>query len=379
MNIVYITSSKIPTEKAHGFQISKMCEEFSSAGVKVQLLLPIRHNNVKDDIFSFYGIKENFEIKKTLFFDFFRYEKFLGKLSFYLNSILFFVILIFVKIDKNTIVYSRNPEIVWLFGLRGYKTVFEAHRWPNKKIWVNKFLVKKVSKIIVITDGIKSIFLKNGFDTKKIFLSRDAVDLEKFDISITQEIARKKFNLPEEKKIICYTGKFTTMGFDKGIKNILESLQKLDNNIIFLAIGGSTSEINFYDKISKDLHVEDRVLFIRHVDQKDLTIYQKACDVLLMPFPYSEHYAYYMSPLKMFEYMASHVPIVASDLPSIREVLNENMCCFCEPDDPVSLTNAIIKALNTNISYKISNNAYEEVKKYTWHNRVKEILHFLMN
>ena len=73
MKIIYITNSRVPTEKAYGYQISKMCEEFADAKNEVELWTPVRQSNIKEDIFSFYNIKNNFKIKEIKSFDFLRY------------------------------------------------------------------------------------------------------------------------------------------------------------------------------------------------------------------------------------------------------------------------------------------------------------------
>ena len=66
MKILYITNVRIPTEKAHGIQIIKMCEAFSNYNIKVELVLPTRKNiKFKDiNLFKYYSIKENFKLKK---------------------------------------------------------------------------------------------------------------------------------------------------------------------------------------------------------------------------------------------------------------------------------------------------------------------------
>jgi len=66
MKIYYLANARIPTEKAHGFQIMKMCEGFANQGVNVELIIPQRYNYIKDDPFKFYGIRNNFKIKKYL-------------------------------------------------------------------------------------------------------------------------------------------------------------------------------------------------------------------------------------------------------------------------------------------------------------------------
>ena len=54
--ILYIVNVRIPTEKAHGIQIIKMCESFSDNGMDLELLLPKRINNIKENPFNYYNI-----------------------------------------------------------------------------------------------------------------------------------------------------------------------------------------------------------------------------------------------------------------------------------------------------------------------------------
>ena len=92
----------------------------------------------------------------------------------------------------------------------------------------------------------------------------------------------------------------------------------------------------------------------------------------------SEKFKKYTSPLKLFEYMASKRPIIASDLPSIREILNTENAILVKPGSAKALANAIKFALeNPDFCAKISKQAYKDVQKYTWEKRAKRILEFI--
>ncbi len=76
--------------------------------------------------------------------------------------------------------------------------------------------------------------------------------------------------------------------------------------------------------------------------------------------------------------MASNIPIIASNLPALREVLNEHNSILVEPDNPESLANGIKKVLeNKDLAKEISKQALIDVKNYTWNKRVKNILEFI--
>ena len=64
--IYYITNARMPTEKAHGYQIAKMCEQFAALGHQVVLAVPRRFNTLKDSIYTYYDIEENFCVEQLM-------------------------------------------------------------------------------------------------------------------------------------------------------------------------------------------------------------------------------------------------------------------------------------------------------------------------
>ena len=86
----------------------------------------------------------------------------------------------------------------------------------------------------------------------------------------------------------------------------------------------------------------------------------------------------FTSPMKLFEYMASGVPIVASDVPSIAEILDTTNANIFKADDPQSLADAILRFVhNRSNAHRISSKAFGDVKMYTWDKRVENLLEFI--
>jgi len=382
MRIIYIDTARLPTEKAHGYQICKMCEEFVNAGAEVELWVPSRDNEIKQDIFSYYGLKNNFVIKKLVSRNFLFLRRLSVRLEFWLRNWSFFLGLLFKKIPKDAIVYTRIPEIVLILGLKRNFIAFESHFWP-KRSGLHKFFVRRAGVIIAVTGFLKKKFEENGFASQKILVAPDGVDFDKFNINISKEEARKSLDLPLDRKILGYTGSFKTMEMDKGISMILKALKIIlqkDMNVLFAAVGGTDEDIKYYESQALDLGIKNSVIFLKKVSLEKLAIYQKAFDVLLMPFPANEHYNFYMSPLKMFEYMASGRPIIASDLPSVREILNENNAILIQPGDAVCLARAAQQTLlNLDSCDNIAERALDDARVYDWLQRAKNIIGFIVS
>ena len=85
-----------------------------------------------------------------------------------------------------------------------------------------------------------------------------------------------------------------------------------------------------------------------------------------------------MSPLKMFEYMATNNPIVTTDLPCIRDVLSEKNAVLFAPNDLNNLTDSLERLIkDKDLSRRLSEQALSDVSEYTWDKRAKEILNFM--
>ncbi len=382
MKLVYITNARIPTEKAHGLQIIKTCEAFADKNVKLSLLIPMRKNNIKEDPFSFYGVKENFNIEKIKSFDFLMFSRYLGRISFWLQSFFFLIKLIFKKVDRDAIIYTRTPEITWLFKKRGYRVVFEAHNWPQSKVWLYKKLLKKVDKIVCNSKGTAKRFNENDFINT--IIAPNGVDLEKFEIEGPTEReadlklkVKKELGLPINKKMIMYIGHFYKW---KGIDVMIDAANSMTNRdgVLFVFIGGLDKDTKKYKQILNSRKLKNVILY--GYKKRDAVLkFLKCADILLLPnISISEESVEFTSPIKMFEYMASKKPIVASDLPSIKEVLNEYNAVLFKAGDPIELVNAIDKvSADDDLAKKLTEQAYQDVQKFTWKNRVQTIINFI--
>ena len=125
-------------------------------------------------------------------------------------------------------------------------------------------------------------------------------------------------------------------------------------------------------------NVSTRCVFVGFEPRARAIKYIKALDALIIPFPNVPHYALYASPLKLFEYMASGQPIVASDLPALREILNDKNALFFQPENAADLARTM-KMLKSSqmLGFHLSQQALADVKQYTWANRAKNILKFI--
>lgn len=358
MQIIYIANARIPTEKAHGIQIMKMCEAFSMQGIEVELVVPWRFNHIKENPFTYYGVEENFKIKKVFSIDLVQF----GKIGFLVQSFSFavssFLYCAFKKVD---FIYSRDELPLFFLGFIKKDVVYEAHM-PRFN-----FIIKRFNKIVTISQGLKNFYIKKGINENKIIIAHDAVDLKDFDIIVDRNHIRQKLGIPLNKSVIMYLGRIDPW---KGVETLLEASSLVPEMVVVIAGVGSQLK-EFKKKYSN-------VIFLGHTPYCDLPQNQRAADVLVIPnSAKSDVSRLYTSPLKVFAHMASNVPIVASDLPSIREVLNERNSVLVEADSPLMLAGSIRNVINDVENTKIRcQQAFKDVLEYSWIKRAQKILNF---
>ena len=377
MKILYLANIRLPTEKAHGIQIMKTCEALADLGHEVELAVPWRANAIKSDPFEYYGAKKNFKIKKLPSLDIVGK---LGRFGFWIQSFTFAEAACWYALAKKTdVIYSRDE--LPLFNLSFFKKniFWEAH--TNRYNFIVKRLLKKCAGIVSITEGLKDFYVKKGASGEKILVAPDGVDLEKFAVKASQEQCREKLGLPQDKKIIMYAGHLYDW---KGATTLLEAAkifgEENSGDCLFVFVGGTEKDIKDF-KVKAEKMKLSNVLILGHKPHGDIPYYLKAADILAIPNRSdNEVSAKYTSPIKLFEYMAAGRPIVASDLPSVREILNESNAVLAEPNSPQGLAEGVKSILQSgDLSAKIQSKASEDIKEYSWLKRAEKIVSFIKN
>lgn len=366
MKIAYLANVRFPSERAHAVQIMHTCQAFSATKQEVELFVNKRSTENLLNIKSYYKIEPSFVIERLSH----GYYSHKVKISFYFSEVFFACSFLFSKQQKNLdVVYSRHEWVVWFlsFFISTQKLVWESHEaklnFPAKK------LLKKGIKTVVISEGIFDEYVKFGVAPQQLLVAHDAIDESFFGAVESKDIARIRLGLPLEQKIAMYIG-----GFDswKGVETFFAAAAFLPE-VTFAAIGGSGEQIkSFSEKYPK-------VNFLGQHPYADLKNNQQAADVLVIPNSgKTELSSRYTSPLKLFAHMASGVPIVASDIPSLTTVTGRELVTLVRADSAEAIAEGIRSVFSQYDHKKLLAATLKEVSlRYTWNNRAKSIINFI--
>ena len=375
MKLIYIANIRIPTEKAHGIQIVQMCSAFVHAGVEVELIVPVPIKDLgkPQESFEYYGVEKNFTItalpivdprwalhlpKKLGTYIRLKNKRFAKKLHEHFQR---------NKISTGAKLYTRDEALLKTLQQIHIEVVWEAHTLPQhtQKSYLPYW--KTVKTIVAITGQLKKELTSLGVSPDQIAVIPDGVTLERYEGELPDPYAKK---FPHTASRIVYTGHL--YGW-KGAGVLAQAAGLLKSKAAVLFLGGTGADIAAFKK--KHAHTSS-VHVLGRKPHKDIPAYQKHADILVLPNSASSKISTtYTSPLKLFEYMASGRPIIASDIPSIREILSDTNAFLAPPDSPEKLAEMIEFVLaNPEEAEKRARQARKEVEHYTWDERAHEIL-----
>jgi len=321
MRIVAIAGSSIPSDTANSIQVMKACSALAQLGHDLTLLVPRTRQRSIVDLKSHYGLGTDFPIE------------WLASPS---RRLFTWQSVQRARALRADLLYTWFPQSAVFGLLNKIPTVFEIHLQPTGALgpaWHRAFATLRGRKRLAsITQALVDLLERRHnirFRVEEVVIAPNGVELERFASLPDPVTARRTLNLPPAPTVMCTGHLYAGRGAD-----LFLALAKEIPQAHFVWVGGRPEDVEAW----KSRAQSDNVTFTGFIPNRDLPLYQSAADILLMPYSRSimgssgsGDSASVASPMKMFEYMAAGRAIVTSDLPVIREVLNEKNAVFCEP------------------------------------------------
>jgi glycosyltransferase involved in cell wall biosynthesis len=384
--LIYLANNRLPTEKAHGLQIVHMCEALAEIGYDVTLLTPRRINTremtaLKEDLWDYFGVQRNFTFHRLPCLDLFRlfpryHIAFLAQTFTYLLSLL-----IWLMLRRADVLYTRDLFIGFVMALAHPRTklIYEVHQLHQSRLGMRMqaFVARRASTVPITRHLAEKM---QALGAKRVLVAHDGIRAGRFADMPSQADARAQIGWPQNAFIVGWVGRLHLMGVDKGVGLLVEALRQVEG--AYLAVVGGPDDM--LEKLRQRWIAAGldpaRFLASGQVLPDRVPLYLSAFDMCAMPHPWTEHFAYYTSPIKLFEYMASLRPIIASDLPGFAEVIaHQESALLVPPEDVEALAGAIrLMRDDPALRVRLAEWAYDLVMtRYTWQARAEAIRHFV--
>ncbi len=369
MNIAYVHSGSFPSKSPSQTFVLYNAVGLAKSFDKVYLFLKKNENKPAGEIFE-----ENMDFEKpdNLIFEAYSsimqnstnrlvYRKYYKRLSELCE-----------KKEIDAIITRRNTFLPFLAKLKAefnIPTFFETHDFyadlskrddvnANKKKKEEKFernYIPEISGVFCLQDAQMELY-KSVFPDANFHLLRTGL------------IPRPSTD-SAEKKYIAYIGSF---GERKGVDTLLDALQYIEKEVEIALIGGkSEEEIAATQSAIERAGEGNRAKITGWLTKRDLNRYLERTLLGILPLRDSFFNRHLTSPLKLFDYYAYSIPVVASDLPSLRALIKEGETgLFFEPQNPKELATKINRLLSDEKKLKeMRENVAEYAQELTWDKR----------
>ena len=230
------------------------------------------------------------------------------------------------RLRKIPLIIEYNGSESWL--AKNWGGGWNFSRFVEK---AERVCLKHAHLVVTVSDVLKEELIERGVEPDCIVSFPNGVDPEEFNSEMFSDTdirkIREKVNVPEEAILLTFVG---TFGYWHGVEFLAEVLTRranenpkwLEDRNIFVCFVGDGVKRHEVDEMIAECSLKDRFKVTGMVSQDMTPLYMAASDILISPHvPNPDGSAFFGSPTKLFEYMASGRPIIASNLSQIGEVL----------------------------------------------------------
>lgn len=272
--------------------------------------------------------------------------------------------------DENAVVHCRDLVVASISSNLGLRTILEIHEIPSKEdcLRINDFLGEShFLGVVVITSVLKEQLLLGGVaNESKVLVAPDGVDPDRFSFQSVQQ----------DPVVVGYVG---SLNEGKGIELVLEIAQRLPR-YAFEIFGGKKRQIR---RLKAD-HPFNNIRFHGHQSYRNIPECMKSFSIALLPnqpeqkLRNGSDIGFVSSPMKLFEYMACGKTVLASDLPMLREIIEEGKNGYLLPHNNVGLwVDKIVEIAKFSDIRHVGENARKDVEtKFSYRHRMERILSF---
>ncbi len=239
---------------------------------------------------------------------------------------------------------------------------------------LERFCVRRVDRLITVIEENSSRYIQMGVNPSRLFLVSNTVDLDTFGSGEIDDGICEKY---KGKFILLYTGFVSP---ERGLETVIMGMKQLKvklSNVMLLIVGNGIS-VPYLSEITEANELEKFIEFIAWPGHEKLMSFHKIANICLCPQPNNDLWNNSI-PHKLFEYMSTGNPILATDaIPLKRIILETGAGLYYKTDDSNDFTKQVLTIANSNKNF--SENGINAVReKYNWIHSSKILVQMYMD
>lgn len=284
--------------------------------------------------------------------------------------------------NPNTVILSYDPNLLTILvlwrrlGLR-YRVASDWHQLFDD--WRDHLVARGSDYGVTTSERLCDLLVARDAGARdRVRVAYGGVDPAAF-AAVAQEgsmALRARLGLPADAYLVGYVGTFTSLGHPKGIDTLLEAVA-LVPHVVAVLVGGTHAELPLYRELAAHLGVSDRCILVPKQPFDQVVAYERAMDVLVIPYPDQPHFRDYGFPMKVWEYLAAGRPIVYSNLAIIAEALEGRGTPFI-PGNAESLAQTFRRMFKNRATEEAqATHNPKTLARATWDARASAIINFI--
>ena len=353
-------------------RVNKTCMALIECGYDVTLVGRKLSNSLPIPNWTFKTIRLKMIFKKgPLFYFFFNLRLFfVGLINktdlFYANDLdTLAPMFLLSKLKKKPLIYDSHELFCEVPELKASRI--------KKAIWqkLEGYIIPKLKTCITVNDSIAKIY-ESKYNVP-FYIIRNISD---FDQTFIPK-SRVQLSLPEDKKIILLQG--AGINVDRGAEELIDAMEFVQNAVLYIIGSGDVWE-NLKQKVLFNKNIQNKVVLINKLPKSELINYTFNADIGLSIDKNTNLNYLYSLPNKIFDYIQAEIPILASRLPEIENIiLQYKIGDFIDDHNPKTIANKLNEML-----YSQQLSSYKKYlaiakKEITWKSEKEKLLTIIKN
>jgi glycosyltransferase involved in cell wall biosynthesis len=264
------------------------------------------------------------------------------------------------RLKRKELVYDSHEYFTEAEGL--------TNRPLPKKVWlaIEGFIFPRLKHVITVNETIADIY--RTLYHVPVHVVRNVPFLHGEHV----QAAREELGLPSDKRIVLLQGAYIDP--DRGGMELAQSMEFIENALLLII--GSGRDLENIKRLVAERNLQHRVKFIAKLPFTELQRYTAAADVgVSLDKPLHLNYVYSL-PNKLFDYIHAGLPVLVSDLPELRSVVDTyKIGKVVSRVEPREIACALHQMFESGELETWRNNAFKAAQELNWQNEQAVIRH----